>query len=126
MRIRRTVVFMSGLAYGDAPAINWNSVAASEYTSAAGDARLSSSTSGAAYATDTPLAPLWLRSSSIVEMPKSPSAGSPYADRKMLCGLMSRCSTPASWAVCSAPQMRTPTASTSSIGSGPISSTRSR
>ena len=40
-------------------------------------------------------------------MPKSPSAGSPYADTKMLCGLRSRCSTPASCAVCSAPQMRT-------------------
>src|SRR5690606_31648502 len=42
VRIRRTVVFMSELANGDEPDANWNNVAASEYTSAAIDARPSS------------------------------------------------------------------------------------
>ncbi len=46
-------------------------------------------------------------------MPKSESTGCPYAVRRMLDGLMSRCSTPARWAVSTALPIFTAMRSTS-------------
>ncbi|MCK2217257.1 hypothetical protein MF672_026220 [Actinomadura sp. ATCC 31491] len=58
--------------------------------------------------------------------PKSAIAGSPYREMRMFCGLMSPCSTPASWTAARAPASLTPARSTSGTGSGPSFLTLSR
>ena len=85
-----------------------NTVAASEYTSAAGAAGRPSRISGAAYGMDALIRPSEVSKPPLtLAMPKSASSGSPNCEISTLEGFTSRCSTPARCAVSSAPQSRT-------------------
>ncbi|VZO36970.1 hypothetical protein HALOF300_02105 [Occultella aeris] len=129
-----------GTSCGDRPSSSEYSVAASEYRSdRVSDVGGSASVSGAAHGRLRPmesevsrsLAPAPTvaytcaraivasgKSSSIVEMPKSDSTGTPYSVSRMFAGLMSRCTIPARCAASSALLSRTPSVSTSFTDNG--------
>ncbi len=108
-----------GTSNGLRPASSEYTVAASDHTPLRTVPGLSSaSTSGADHGIERPTASVAAASSSVEAMPKSLSTGCPNAVVRMFAGLMSRCSTPARWAVSTALAMRIPTRSTSATPSG--------
>lgn len=102
------------------------SVEPSEYTSDCADGSPPDKTSRAAWATLALICPvvvLW--PPSILAMPKSASAGSPLADKRMLAGFTSRWITPASWATINASLILRPTSRTLAGSRGPSSASTS-